>query len=131
MRKGSHHSEKSKDKCKKANQGKHTSPSTEFKKGYGWKGGRIVNGDGYILIYNPTHPSCTKRGYVYEHRLVVEQQIGRFLLSTEEVHHLGDRDNNGPQKLMAFSNPSAHMKFERYKGCDPHEIIFDGRKFNA
>jgi len=37
---------------------------------------------GYTLVYTPGHPFCDKKGYVYEHRLVLE----RHLRDTEPGH---------------------------------------------
>jgi len=94
-----------------------------------WKGGRNSCGiKGYIQVYNPKHP-CVKNGrnYVLEHRSVVEKHIGRFLLTKEQVHHLGRRDDNRPEMLMAFVDNSAHARFECGEKVKPEEIIFDGR----
>jgi uncharacterized protein (DUF1330 family) len=94
-----------------------------------WKGGRRKTERGYILIYKPEHPFCSKRRYVYEHRLVIEKQIGRYLLSTEPIHHLGNRDDNRPNVLMAFISDSVHNRFHKNPlTVKPKEIIFDGRK---
>ena len=57
------------------------------KAGY-WKGGRYKdNTSGRVWIYSPDHPSCTKKGYVLEYRLVMERFIGRYLRPNEIIHH--------------------------------------------
>lgn len=117
------HTEKSKEKMRKNH------PKLRGKKSPHWKGGtKIVKG--YIYIYNPNHPFCTKQGYVHEHRLIVEQQIGRYLLPEEQSHHLNKiKDDNRPENLMAFSSNSAHQRFHHNPyNVKPNEIIFDGRK---
>ena len=113
--------------------GQHPSPSTEFKKGknnLGWKGGKKKDKDGYIKILISNHPFCDKNGYVFEHRLIVEAQIGRYLRPKETPHHLGATDDNRPHMLMAFVSRSVHTKFHKNpSNVKPSEIIFDGRKF--
>ena len=61
--------------------------------------------DGYILIYNPDHPSADGAGYVPEHRLVLEAKLGRYIdTAIEEPHHLdGDILNNDPSNLVVLS----------------------------
>lgn len=67
---------------------------------YNWKGGRWVNRHGYVMVYSPEHPNATKRGYMLEHRLVMEQVVGRPLRRHETVHHKnGDRADNRPENL--------------------------------
>lgn len=66
----------------------------------GWKGGRIVQRNGYVLIRVHDHPYASKQGLVFEHRLVMERTIGRYLEPTEQVHHKdGNRGNNTPENL--------------------------------
>jgi len=95
----------------------------------GWKNG-IHYKYGYIMLYRPSHPFCNKGGYVREHRLIIEKQIGRYLLPSEKCHHLGAKDDNRPNMLMAFINHSAHMIFEYGGNIRPQEIIFDGRNIS-
>lgn len=58
---------------------------------------------GYILIYAPWHPWSQKSGYIAEHRLVMEQTIGRHLLPLETVHHKnGVKWDNRPENLEVW-----------------------------
>lgn len=76
-----------------------------------WKGGRIDNGHGYTYVLNKSHPNATKMGYVMEHRLAMEKQIGRYLKPDEVVHHIdGNIANNNISNLKLFSNQSDHIK---------------------
>jgi len=152
-------SEKTKKKISKGNLGKHHSPTTEFKKGhiswsklhpelmprgekhhrfgkhlsgknaFHWKGGKTKGGYGYIFIFKPKHPFCECKGYVREHRLVMEKAIGRYLTREEVVHHINEiKSDNRIDNLMLFKNMGAHRKFHIIqKGMKSDEIIFDGR----
>lgn len=77
----------------------------------GWKGGRHVNKDGYVELYTPDHPRAHKHTrYVLEHRLVMEQVIGRYLEPGEVVHHKnGDKTDNRPENLELFSTNAEHL----------------------
>lgn len=78
-----------------------------------WKGGRLIDKDGYILIYKPNHPNKNAIGYVREHRLVMEKKLKRLLKMTEVVHHINNiKDDNRIENLMLFKTRSEHDKFE-------------------
>jgi hypothetical protein len=66
-----------------------------------WKGGRRRTAGGYVQVQAPPeHPHRPKRGYIMEHRLVMEQMIGRYLQPYESVHHRnGVKDDNRPENL--------------------------------
>lgn len=75
-----------------------------------WKGGKIKHQRGYILIYSPSHPFCTKQGYIFEHRLAMERYLGRPLLKSEIIHHInGNISDNRLENLMLFSNQKEHL----------------------
>ena len=55
---------------------------------------------GYVRIFKPDHPFSNKSGYILEHRLVMELNIGRYLLPSENIHHRnGVRDDNRLENL--------------------------------
>lgn len=100
--------------------GQHLSPKTEFKKGENlgkqhrnWKGGRYKKENGYIWVYAPNHPKAYRNG-MYEHILVLEKKIGRYLEGKECCHHLnGIKDDNRPENLMLFESNGKHrQKYE-------------------
>lgn len=65
--------------------------------------GKTNDRDGYVFI-RVVKGDGNKGKYKYEHRVVMEQIIGRELLSTETVHHKnGDRKDNRPENLELWS----------------------------
>lgn len=89
-------------------------------KHYRWKEGRTLR--------QTTLPSGTKIAYYYvrcyrvhngriisvkkpEHRLLMEQLIGRKLTRSEVVHHINHNSlDNRPSNLMLLPNQSSHLK---------------------
>jgi hypothetical protein len=59
------------------------------------------------MRYAPTHPRARpKSPYVFEHVLVMESLLGRFLEADESVHHRnGVRDDNRPENLELWTRP--------------------------
>lgn len=69
-----------------------------------WKGGRKHRRDGYVQVW-------TSSGYILEHRLIMEQQVGRPLLASEVVHHLDhDPSNNTVDNLQLLSSQAEHAR---------------------
>jgi uncharacterized phage protein (TIGR01671 family) len=69
---------------------------------------------GYVLRKVNYHPFSNSRGYVLEHRLVMEERLGRFLFHDKEVvHHIdGNRENNNINNLKITSkvlHPAGHI----------------------
>lgn len=59
------------------------------------------------MIRFPEHPRAkSNNGYVFEHILVMEDQLGRYLEPEENVHHLnGIKDDNRPENLELWTRP--------------------------
>jgi hypothetical protein len=75
-----------------------------------WKGGRMLEKRGYVLILRPDHHEANRHGYVREHRLVMEEFLGRRLDPGEVVHHKDNNpQNNHPDNLELFANNGEHL----------------------
>ena len=92
----------------------------KFKKGpecHTWKGGRSTHTNGYILLKKKNHPRTDCRGYVPEHVLVAEKNIGRYLKRHEVVHHKNYiRNDNRPENLQVMTIRE-HQKMHGREGA--------------
>lgn len=65
-----------------------------------WRGGTTTAAGKYKLVKlahtDPYYPMANKRGYAFEHRLIMARHLGRCLKSWEVVHH----KNHNPQDNM-------------------------------
>jgi transposase-like protein len=79
---------------------------------------RYING--YLGIYKPDHPSSYKNngnwdGWIYEHRFIAEQLLGRPLRDGEVVHHLDcNKDNNNPENIVVLAGRGCHMRLHNW-----------------
>lgn len=91
--------------------------ASQMEKNHFWKGGRIRDKSGYVLI-KATHPHANSQGYVREHKLVMEQHLGRYLKPGEVVHHKnGKRSDNRIENLELFQQNGEHLKAELTGRC--------------
>lgn len=116
------------------NKGKKTGlvPKSAFKKGeapwnknkaydkirddkhYRWHGGYWINEAGYKIL---EVKRLDKRYRIREHRLVMENHLGRKLTRSEEVHHIdGNKLNNAIANLLILSKSEHARLHARLKG---------------
>lgn len=85
-----------------------------------WKGGRMIDKDGYVWTYCPGHPSAVHGRYVLEHRQVMECYLGRLLDHKEVVHHKDKNlSNNSLDNLELFHTNGEHLA-ETLAGHQPN-----------
>lgn len=75
---------------------------------------RIMSSGGYYLVWCPKHPRASKRyHYVFEHILVIEKHIGRFLVKGEITHHINGIKTDNRIENLVITNPTEHLKLEK------------------
>ena len=80
-------------------------------------GGRRIDQHGYVSVRAPDgHPHARvlpgkNVGFLFEHRLVMEQKIGRYLTPAEVVDHIdGLTLHNHPDNLRLFPDNGSHLR---------------------
>jgi hypothetical protein len=132
MPKGFKHTPEAREKISEAGRRRKHSPETlakmraRVKRGAEsnlWHGGRTMH-QGYVRIHVPDHPSRNSRGYVFEHRLVMETKLGRYLTDGEKVHHLnGIKTDNRPENLEVLVSPGVHAGWVICPHCQKRFLI--------
>lgn len=82
-----------------------------------FSGGRHHDASGYVKVLVAGHPHRDVRGYVSEHRLVMERHVGRLLDPAEVVHHRNRiKNDNRIENLQLLPTQSAHLKLHQEEG---------------
>ena len=78
-----------------------------------WKGGKITY-QGYVMI---RRDRMTKKGnkYQFEHRLIMEQYLGRYLKPEEIVHHINGIRNDNRVENLVLTTKSKHQHYTLVK----------------
>lgn len=73
----------------------------------------------------PGHPRANNRGYVLRSRFVMEQKLGRFLRSDEQVHHKDQDETNDSPDNLEILTPRDHGKLHSEEGVSLIEKKLD------
>jgi HNH endonuclease len=63
---------------------------------------------GYKYLFVPNHPNANDGRYVAEHRLVMEKELGRYLLRHEIVHHKNANKMDNRLENLELHTRSSH-----------------------
>jgi hypothetical protein len=72
-----------------------------------WKGG-VINCHGYMMIHSPSHPMANAKNYVYIHRMLMAEKIGRILTKKDIVHHINGNKLDNRIENLALLTESQH-----------------------
>lgn len=96
---------------------------------------------GYTIIKVPEGTPGTKvhygpnnRRWMFEHRYVMQQKLGRALVDGEEVHHInGNRVDNRPENLELWnrSHPSGVRAKEKFRHINTARLEADFAELEA
>lgn len=75
-----------------------------------WRGGKTINCNGRPMRMAHGHPRASSNSYVFEHILVAEKALGKYLPSGAVVHHINrDVTDNVNRNLVICQNQAYHM----------------------
>ena len=92
-------------------------PPDTYHKGY------ITTWNGYKKVKAPKdHPYKDKKGYIMEHRLVMENYLGRYLERFEEVHHINYIKTDNRIENLQLVTKTEHRKIHLKDSIHPIKI---------
>lgn len=77
-----------------------------------FSGGKYIDDKGYVRVLRTDHPFNNK-GYVYEHRLVMEDHLGRILKPHEVIHHINEIKHDNRVSNFFLTTVPEHSAIHR------------------
>jgi hypothetical protein len=90
------------DYCKKCAYSHRRLIQEKMERSPSWNGGRYLNENGYWRVYDGSK-------YIYEHKKIMSEFLGREISAKEKVHHIDmNKQNNSLDNLYLCKNKSVH-----------------------
>ncbi len=80
-----------------------------------WNIESIASKGDYFYAKVPNHPEATSNGYVLEHRVVMENHMGRLLTQDEVVHHENENKKDNRIENLELMTRAEHSKLHAMK----------------
>lgn len=77
-----------------------------------YNGGKYIDDKGYVRILRPEHPANIK-GYIYEHRALIEDVLQRYLKTWESVHHINEVKSDNRLENLFLCSQQEHSAIHR------------------
>ena len=99
--------------------------------------GRFIGSTGYVMLLRRDHPFADCNGHIFEHRVIMEKILGRYLTPFEIVHHKNRiKTDNRPENLQVFviDNKKQDYKitcpncFHTFEYISLHNFLCNGPK---
>ena len=91
--------------------------------------GRYVNKAGYVSVMAPGHPRADRYGYVYEHVVVAEKALGRYMPDKSEVHHVSKvKGDNRGSNLVICQDHAYHALLHQRRAALMNAGTVDAKK---
>ena len=75
-----------------------------------WNIKKLIHKGDYDYALVPDHPNATKNGYVFYHRIVMENHLGRLLDKSEVVHHVNKNKHDNRIENLQLLNSKEHVR---------------------
>lgn len=91
-----------------------------------WRGGRRKRPSGYIQVQCHEHPRATD-GYIFEHILIAERALGKYLPPKAEIHHINEKKSDNRSENLVICQDTAyhillHQRMRAYMATgDPNQ----------